>query len=78
MLAFALPVSSSETAVGKASEYTPVPMDVPDGFSVAAVGDMILQHPQSSRPALAGLLQFLKADVTFGNFANTTSTWSAD
>jgi hypothetical protein len=72
ILAFALSVSSSETPAGKASEYAPAPMDVPNGFSVAAVGDMILQHPQSSRPAVAGLLQFLKADVTFGNFENTT------
>jgi poly-gamma-glutamate synthesis protein (capsule biosynthesis protein) len=61
-----------ETPQTRTAEYSPVPMGVPNGFTVAAVGDMILQHPESMRRDVAGLAQTLKsADITFGNFENT-------
>jgi poly-gamma-glutamate synthesis protein (capsule biosynthesis protein) len=72
LLVFALR-ATGDTPQPKASEYSPVPMEVPSGFSVAAVGDMILQHPESMRHDVAGLVPYLKStDVTFGNFENTT------
>jgi poly-gamma-glutamate synthesis protein (capsule biosynthesis protein) len=46
-------------------------MHVPDGFTLAAVGDLIITHPVSSRnePGLQSLVKILgDADVTFGNF----------
>jgi poly-gamma-glutamate synthesis protein (capsule biosynthesis protein) len=47
---------------------------VPDGFSVAAVGDVILTHPIAERrdPGFRATLEWLKAsDVAFGNLEET-------
>jgi poly-gamma-glutamate synthesis protein (capsule biosynthesis protein) len=48
------------------------PMHVAEGFTVAAVGDVITQHPESMRPELAPVIHLLKStDITFGNFETT-------
>jgi len=49
---------------------------VPDGFSAAAVGDLIISRPLSQHagelPAFAAVLEILRgADVTFGNLETT-------
>jgi poly-gamma-glutamate synthesis protein (capsule biosynthesis protein) len=65
--------ATGQTPQAAKAEYTAVPMEVPDGFTVSAVGDIIMQHPQSMRRDCAPLMRILKStDVTFGNFENTT------
>lgn len=49
----------------------PLPANVPDGFSVAAVGDLIIAFPAtpSTNPGFAAVERLLQgADVAFGNF----------
>ena len=48
--------------------------NVPDGFSIATAGDMMLTHPvpRSSNPGFVGLLNWIKnADVAFTNFESS-------
>lgn len=52
----------------------PAPASVPDGFSILAVGDLIIAHPAptGSRDGFAKVEKLIQgADVAFGNFEGT-------
>ena len=77
-LALALAVVASDWA---AAQLPPDPdsaraldIGVADGFTVAAVGDLIISHPvsHSTDARFTEMVQVLqRADITFGNFENT-------
>src|SRR6185312_4220901 len=58
----------------QASLSGPLEANIADGFSLAAVGDVIMANPQAAdtNPAFQAQLRILRAaDVVFGNFEGT-------
>lgn len=63
-------VATSAPSPGSEIPAQPLPASVPAGFSVAAVGDLIIAHSQPDHPGpgFAGVENLLKsADIRFGN-----------
>ena len=69
------PTPSQQSAKAPATTQTPAPAcNVADGFTLAAVGDLIFSEPLSSlqdEPFKAVLSRLRNADATFGNLENT-------
>jgi poly-gamma-glutamate synthesis protein (capsule biosynthesis protein) len=67
-------ISQVNAASPQTSSRAPLKCNVADGFSLAAVGDLIMANPEStnSNPAFQAQLKILRsADVAFGNFEGT-------
>lgn len=66
------PVHAEKVGSPDTAACIPLAMNVADGFTVTAVGDLIIKYPESMRRDFAEIVNILKnADVTFGNFENT-------
>src|ERR1700747_2637454 len=80
IVALALMATAGAVALGQQPPPGPAPRDVqrelatsvPDGFTVAAVGDCIIARPVSQTPGFAPVARTIHdADVAFGNFEGT-------
>jgi poly-gamma-glutamate capsule biosynthesis protein CapA/YwtB (metallophosphatase superfamily) len=66
--------SQARAALPQTSSPAPLKCDIADGFTLAAVGDVIMANPESTNanPAFQAQLKILRgADVAFGNFEST-------
>jgi poly-gamma-glutamate capsule biosynthesis protein CapA/YwtB (metallophosphatase superfamily) len=76
-LTFSSPASKGQEASHQQrtpEEQRALAISMPDGFTLASVGDLILAHPESMNtdPSFRGAVKIIKdADVAFGNFEST-------